>query len=275
MFGTFLHLAGFALRAAWRGDAEALTLARRLTWELDGRLRSYAAVGGLALPQVGLDGLVPDEVLPLHPGELRSADGGVEPYESLCLAALVRHVRPGCIFEFGTFRGQTTLLLARHGRPDARVYTLDLPPADGQRLAASPAEGDRRYIFKPRIGECFAAAPERGRITQLLGDSLAFDFAPYFGRCELVFVDAAHSYAFVRSDTASAFRMLAPGGVIVWHDYKPGCPGVVRALHEAARSHALVQIAGTSLVVHGLPRGARTRADVPAHARDSTSLVAP
>lgn len=254
MIGTFWRLGRFAVRALAYRDAVGLQLARSLTWELDGRLRSYDTAGPLALPQVALQELVPDEALSVRVADMRSDDGGVSPYESFCLAAIARHVRPRCAFEIGTFRGQTTALLARHTEPEARIWTLDLPPAEVGHLTARPAEGDLKYIAKPRIGERFAGTPEGEKITQLLGDSMTFDFTPYHGRCDLVFVDGAHSYEFVRGDSETAFRLLAPGGVVLWHDYKPGCPGVLRALHEVAGSQPVRHVAGTSLAVYGLPR---------------------
>ena len=48
------------------------------------------------------------------------------PYAERCvLDAIVRSRRPAVMFEFGTFRGATTRLLAE-AAPDAVVHTLDL-----------------------------------------------------------------------------------------------------------------------------------------------------
>jgi hypothetical protein len=37
---------------------------------------------------------------------------------------------------------------------------------------------------------------------------------------DLVVVDASHTYAAVFSDSMNAFKMIKPGGVIIWHDYE-------------------------------------------------------
>jgi len=259
MLGFCARLLRLVAVAHVRRDRAGYEFARRLLWECNARLRHFEGAGPLRLPVVELADLIGDVELSLSTAALRSEDGGVSPLESFCLAALVRHCTPRRIFEIGTFRGRTTCLLAEHAPPNAEVLTLDLPPDQVSAMPVPPAGGDLRYIAKPRIGECFANAPVCQRITQLLGDSRTFDFAPYRRTCDFVFVDGAHSYPFVAADTATAFELIRPGGVIVWHDYKSGCPGVVRALHTAAREHPLVALRGTSLAVYGLAAAAECR----------------
>jgi predicted O-methyltransferase YrrM len=233
-----------------------LQFARRLTWELDGKLKRRADAGPLALPLAPLQELIPETELTIGVSELRVEDGGTAPYERVCIAAITRCLRPRHVFEIGTFRGRTTALLVRNAAPEARVFTLDIEAEQARRLRIQPTGGDLKYINKAQIGEHIDGSGERGKITQLLGDSMTFDYRPHQGRCDLVFVDAAHSYDSVKSDTANAFKLLAPGGVILWHDYKEGCPGVVRALHEVRVAPELQHIAGTSLVAYGLTRRA-------------------
>ena len=64
-----------------------------------------------------------------------------------------------------------------------------------------------------------------------------------------MFVDGAHAYSYVKSDTEKALRMIRPGGVIVWHDFSPACPGVWKYLGELAATHPVGHIAGTRLAV--------------------------
>jgi predicted O-methyltransferase YrrM len=252
MLGFFWQLARFALRARLRRDDAALQFARQRIWDLEAGLRHYAACGPLQLPQTSLEQLIPDDEVATRISDWRLQDGGTAPYESFCLAAITRFLKPLCVFEIGTFRGQTTALFAQNTPPEAHIYTLDLQPAEIPALPQRPVGGDLRYIEKERVGELIDRCPSRSKITQRLGDSTRFDFDPYAGQCHLVFVDAGHAYPYVKSDTENAFRLLAPGGVILWHDYKPGCPGVVQALHETNADRPLQHIAGTSLVVHGL-----------------------
>lgn len=245
-------LAWFAAKAQLRGDREADQFARSLVWESDNRLECFAAIGPLTLPQVQLSELVGGMEVSLLAPDLDSEDGSTDPYETICLAALTRFVKPLQVFEIGTFKGQRTVLFAQHTQPASRILTLDLDPATLQELPHRPEEGDLKYICKPAIGEYIARFPQRDRVTQLVGNSMTFDFSPYFGQCDFIFVDAAHSYEYVKSDSQQAFKMLKPGGVILWHDYRPGCPGVVRALHEVSHTHLLFHLRGTALVVCGL-----------------------
>jgi predicted O-methyltransferase YrrM len=185
--------------------------------------------------------------------EARKADGNVNLMELAVLNALCRSTAPRSVFEIGTFDGRTTLNLALNS--DADVFTLDLPANHPTRFEVVGA--DNRYVNKPASGARFTSEPNCRlpcvrRITQLYGDSAAFDFSPWHGRVDFVFVDGAHSYDFVVSDSRVALQLLRPeGGVIVWHDYGVW-PDVARALDEFQAQHPelkLVHIRGTSLAV--------------------------
>ena len=91
-----------------------------------------------------------------------------------------------------------------------------------------------KFIRKPGSGARFVGTPYAARITQLYGDSATFDYTPYEGAMDFVFVDGSHSYEYVKSDTRTALKLLKPvGGVILWHDYgSPYWKGLTRALNE-------------------------------------------
>ncbi len=60
------------------------------------------------------------------------------------------------------------------------------------------------------------------------------------------------------NDTEKVLDVLAPGGVVLWHDYVPGWPGVMEYLAELGDQLPLQQIQGTALVylqTAGVPRG--------------------
>lgn len=160
----------------------------------------------------------------------------MDPFELYCLAVIARIREPRTIFEFGTYNGATTLWLAKT-LPGAEVFTLDLPRElrvwDRATSVAGPDTGEG-------LGARFAGTPYAARITQLIGDSRTFDFSPYFGRMDLIVVDADHSYEGARSDTENALRMLSPSGTIAWDD----CvwPGVTRAIDEAAEHHGFTAV---------------------------------
>jgi predicted O-methyltransferase YrrM len=162
-------------------------------------------------------------VVNIEPSSLRGIDGvliegPVTRQSSLVLCALGSLLRCETIFEFGTFRGDTTWLLA-HNLPRAEVYTLDLAGPDATGSAELELTDAGEYFLDWDRGARFRDTPEAARITRLVGDSATFDFSPYRGKIDLVYVDASHSFSYVKSDTEAALAMLSPTGTIVWDDY--------------------------------------------------------
>ena len=149
--------------------------------------------------------------------------------DRMLLVAISKHLQPATFFEIGTFMGDTTLAVARNN-PQAQIYTLDLPDSDSRKDAK--LEMTDEYLFKRwERGSAFRDTPEAARIQTLQGDSATFDFTPYLGKMDMVFIDASHSYSYVKSDTEAALRMLSPTGTILWHDY-PTYPGIYAYLNE-------------------------------------------
>lgn len=178
--------------------------------------------------------------------------GGTSDTEAWILAALAKGAPR--LFEFGTCTGKTTYLWARNQPADGMVTTLTLAPT--QLDAYRPAAGDdpiaeghaRRESGYTRF--LYSGTEVERRVEQLYGDSKQFDETPYVGSCDVVFVDGSHARSYVVSDTAKALRMVRPGGLVLWHDYSPDCPGVFHALNDLARRLPLVHVEGTTLVAY-------------------------
>ncbi|HYM58730.1 MAG TPA: class I SAM-dependent methyltransferase [Solirubrobacteraceae bacterium] len=169
--------------------------------------------------------------------------GGLGPAELIVLCRLARSADPKTIFEFGTFLGATTLQLAAN--TTAEVYTLDLPPR------GHPAHVETDYWGQPdEPGEWYRDSPHVSRIQQLYGNSQTYDFSDYAGKIDFVFVDASHRYQPAIKDTQTALELVAPGGLVVWHDYGYRAEGVRRVLNDLSKTRRLRHIAGTSLVVY-------------------------
>jgi predicted O-methyltransferase YrrM len=182
-----------------------------------------------SLPQADVTAVVPD--VPIRVREPLAADGNVTLLELTVLASLVAARRPTRVFEIGTFDGRTALNFAANA-PSAVVHTLDLPSTAAPVLPVHT--DDRQFIQRSQRGtrgRRLQGAPEQDRIVQLEGDSASFDFSPYAGEMDFVFVDGSHSYEYVRSDSLNALDLAAPGAMIVWHDYGEW-EGVTRALNE-------------------------------------------
>jgi hypothetical protein len=148
--------------------------------------------------------------------------------DTFAFAALVFARAPKSYFEIGTGFGRSATTAALNTPPDAVIHTL----ADD-------------YLDNPHIGRVFREHPLAGKIHAMRGDSRNFSFDPWLGKIDFVFVDGAHDFETVSNDTAVAFRLIAPGGWIVWHDVSMECPAVVKALQSCEQAKQIFAISGT------------------------------
>jgi len=182
--------------------------------------------------------------------------GSTSDVEAWILAVLSKRAR--LMFEFGTASGRTAYLWARNSPAEARVVTLTL--REGDIPTYQRAQGDAEFDVRNALDESrfttfyYSGTPVESKVTQLYGDSKEFDESPWAGQCDLVFVDGSHALSYVQSDSQKALRLVKPGGLVIWHDYRgPRLPGVFRALNELAKTIPLRHVAGTSLVVYRKP----------------------
>ena len=178
-------------------------------------------------------------------------------YETWILAVLAQGAQH--LFEFGTCTGRTAYLWARNSPSNARVTTLTLSPDELQAYQASAEDepGDTEMAVRESCFRVYyySGTDVESKIEQLYGDSKELDETPYLGRFDLVFIDGAHAYSYVASDTAKALRMVHPGGLILWHDYVGPwhVRGVFRFLNELVETLPVRLIKGTSLAYYRTP----------------------
>ena len=163
--------------------------------------------------------------------------------EGAALAAFVQKVSAKRIFEFGTYKGVSTTQLALNLPDDGMIYTLDLPEDHPAYTLAIPKAEERQIAAETGKG-ILIPQELRKKVTFLRSDSATFDTTPYLGSMDLVFVDGAHSYQYVKNDTEKGWEMLRPGGIIAWHDCTPSHPEVVSYLKSHTPLPTLVR--GTS-----------------------------
>jgi predicted O-methyltransferase YrrM len=182
--------------------------------------------------------------------ETVQVEGPVLRRSTLVLSALARLLQPATVFEFGTYHGDTAWLLA-HNVPGTHIYTLDLGGPDSVYSAQLELTDLDEYFHEWGRGARFHGTPEAERITQLVGDSATFDFTPFRGTIDLAFIDASHSYSYVRSDTEAALAMLSPTGTIIWDDYTH-YSGIYAYLNELAPvlDHPILHVLDTRLAVY-------------------------
>jgi predicted O-methyltransferase YrrM len=142
--------------------------------------------------------------------------------ETHFLSTLVKELNPQTIFEIGTYNGFTALHMAVNSPEACRIFTLDLPPDYDLGKVGNTSYDDLLVIklSQATINQRFYKKhPLENKISELYGDSASFDFSPYAGKIDIVFIDGNHSFQYVKSDTENAFKMLSDNGVIVWHDF--------------------------------------------------------
>lgn len=133
--------------------------------------------------------------------------GGSLPTDLLLLKGLAKQY-PDCFyFEIGTWRGESAVNIAS---VTPNCYTLNLPNEALKNLGCNDEYLKQQGFF----------SNQNKSITHLKGDSTNFDFSPYYGKCDVVFIDGDHRYEGVLNDTKIAFKLLKDdNSVIVWHDY--------------------------------------------------------
>ncbi len=163
--------------------------------------------------------------------------------EEIYIYYAVQATKAKSVFEIGTFDGGTTAIMARAAGPNAEVFTLDLPEEEFDRTQHPP---DFTGAF---VGRKYRETSIGAGIVQLHGNSETFDFSAYYGKMDLVFVDAAHDYKHGLIDSRTALRLTHAKGTVLWHDFDPGWPGLVHAIIEATKGCKLRRLAGTTLAV--------------------------
>jgi hypothetical protein len=134
-------------------------------------------------------------------------EGGSTPIDLALLKGLAGSFPSCTYFEIGTWRGESVANVASAA---VQCYSLNLSDEDLLALGLSAAYVKLHRFFSKDLKN----------VSHLFGNSLSFDYSPYYKKCDLVFVDGDHHFESVRSDTVNAFKLLKDEhSMIVWHDY--------------------------------------------------------
>ena len=183
--------------------------------------------------------------------------GSTSDFETWILCTVAKSAQN--IFEFGTFTGKTTYLLAKNAPETGKVVTLTLSPEEVALYSESKADHlqDTKAAIEESIFSKFYYSndPISHKVKQLFADSKKFDTTSYRKKFDLIFIDGSHAESYVESDSKKALEMIKPGGIIFWHDYRgpSRARGVYNTLNNLSKSIKLVHIAGTSLVAYRAP----------------------
>jgi hypothetical protein len=134
---------------------------------------------------------------------------------------LLRAEHARCYLELGSYCGASALFMAQYAT-QARIICVDpwdgRGPGEGYPLQAASLDAFQHHLwpYRERV--------EAWRMTSLEGLRLAYELGV---RPDLVFIDADHSYEFVRADLQLA-RELFPEALVCGDDYY--LEGVSRAV---------------------------------------------
>jgi predicted O-methyltransferase YrrM len=217
--------------------------------------KSFRCLNRFGLPSIPLQNLFPHNQH-LEIEYFTTPDEFTYLHEIFVLCGLIRNLKPRTLFEIGTFHGYTTAHFALNTSPDAKIYTLDLPaetdPQKFQQKEGFWSTDVKVMEHRKKCNHIKTHSLEK-RVEFLYGDSMQFDFSPYTGRMDFVFIDGAHSCDYVKSDSENAYKLLSENGVIVWHDYGETGKGISvnRAVDEFAVKYSnTYHFSETRLAIH-------------------------
>jgi len=121
----------------------------------------------------------------------------------ITLHILLKIADPSTVMEIGTHVGEGTNIIC-NALPDAKVYSLDLP-----------MELRDLSLQHPSLKSMDVGVMCKLPYTQLLGDSMNFDYYKY--PCEAYFVDGEHTEKNVLHETVQILN--GKPKLIVYHDY--------------------------------------------------------
>jgi hypothetical protein len=185
--------------------------------------------------------------------------GSTSMLEKVMLVVLGRMVKAKKVFEFGTFKGETTKLFISNNVGE-QISSLDLEYFDEiiSREDFDLANDKDNDLFlaksrKPDVdNEIRKIADTFGISVELIKkNSMFLDISRRKDQYDLIFIDGGHTAEIIENDTNLALTMVAKGGCIVWHDYGSEIhTDVTHYLDKISDELDLFSIGSTSLVFH-------------------------
>lgn len=145
------------------------------------------------------------------------------------LTALVDHYKPKRCLEIGCNTGATSAAILKGNDSIQEYVGVDLPAI---------------WFIDAPAGQ-FAREDPRFRLIQLPCGSRDLKVSE-MAKFDFIFIDGDHTGDGVRFDTELARQLIAPGGIIAWHDYQhPQNPKVREYIDGINADNRIVHIEGT------------------------------
>lgn len=178
---------------------------------------------------------------PRHLGEVPGWFDGVDQdlFEWI-LKDFAQILPEGDLVELGAFLGKSAIHMGRFLRGSEHFYVCDL-------FGTRPPDGSMSRSAQAFYSEPFRSTFERNylrfhRRLPTIVQAPTAEILRYVtaGSCRFVHIDASHEYAQVSCDAQAARRLLAPGGVVAFDDYRAEhTPGTAAAVWEVVATGGL------------------------------------
>jgi len=177
----------------------------------------------LSIPQIRLDPIArPATRMYMHPNEQGT------------ILALLNGIRPRTVVEIGVNIGLTAQAVLENVQTIETYFGIDVDPNYQFEIPAQQIE----YPGEP--GRLVKGDP---RFKLVLRGGLMPSYA------DVVFIDGDHGRKAVMVDSLWAAEIVAPGGMIIWHDYQNPTVQVTEVLDELhEKGRQLFHVANTWLV---------------------------
>lgn len=185
--------------------------------------------------------------------------GGLTLLEHSVLASMIKFFDSKNIFEFGTFMGASSFVMAVNSAADAHITTLDIAQNDiainkNYNEGLRDIENDNflrnEFVGKGAIYINQADEKTRRKITQIYHNSLTLDCEKHdlLNSFDLVFIDGGHDYKTIENDTLKALQMVKKDAIIIWHDFKSNLhTNVTDFIGDFSKSYDVINVEATML----------------------------
>ncbi len=189
---------------------------------------------------------------------------------------LTKHAAGKRVLEIGSYCGRSTIWLARMAESVFCVDTWDgrCTPTPHDTLPEFLANMHKHGVIeKITTGGGTIAQVKRGQtVNPVLGEFVNPDFGPF----DLIFIDGDHSEEGVKMDIEECLSLLAPDGLMAFHDYgRPTDPGVKKMVDALLidTGSELIEKSGTVAIIK-VQHGGRTEDEQHNHEAGTASCGA-
>jgi predicted O-methyltransferase YrrM len=191
----------------------------------------------------------------------RTIKGWFNELDVRCFTALLESQRdspPGELVEIGAFQGKSAVVIGDYLRAGERFVVIDLFGDEEQfdetaGAAANRRENQRSYprLTRRLFEENYLSVHEElPVVVQGFSSEIVDHLEP--GSARFIHIDASHLYPAVKVDCQSSKRLMRPGGVVSFDDFRnASSPGVGAAIWEAVANDGLIPFATTRKKLYG------------------------